>query len=113
MAEGRGKPVPTTVGGGGDENCPLLESSGEKNSDIEVINSVGDFGREFLIKSKKIWGLAAPEIFTSFCMYGLITISQIFAGHLGNLQLSALSVENNIISGFPSSPPKSIGAAAT
>lgn len=88
--------MPSTVhGGDGEENRPLLESGGE------VANGVGEFAREFFTESSKIWGLAAPAIFTSFCMYGLITTSQILAGHLGNLQLAALSVQNNIISGFP------------
>ncbi|KAL1539319.1 protein DETOXIFICATION 30-like [Salvia divinorum] len=95
-----------THGGGGEQNSPLLASNGEGRSstsddDIEPINGVVDFGREFFNESKRLWCLAAPAIFTSFCQYGLITVTQIFAGHLGTVQLAAVSVENSIISGFP------------
>ncbi|KAK4485744.1 hypothetical protein RD792_008390 [Penstemon davidsonii] len=69
--------------------------------DIRSINGINDFAKEFFIESKKLWYLAFPAIFTSFCQYGLITITQIFAGSLGTTQLAAVSVENSIISGFP------------
>ncbi|KAL3819271.1 hypothetical protein ACJIZ3_005176 [Penstemon smallii] len=69
--------------------------------DIGPINGINDFAKEFFIESKKLWYLAFPAIFTSFCQYGLITITQIFAGSLGTTQLAAVSVENSIISGFP------------
>ncbi|XP_042019508.1 protein DETOXIFICATION 30-like [Salvia splendens] len=82
----------------GEQNSPLLASNGD---DIEPINGVVDFGREFLIESKRLWCLAAPAMFTYFCQYGLITVTQIFAGHLGTVHLAAVSVENSIISGFP------------
>lgn len=115
MADGGVVPLlRSTAHGGGDgpsdeHSSPLLASSRECESsssaadddDIQPINGVVDFAREFFIESNKLWRLAAPAIFTSFCQYGLITVTQIFSGHLGTNQLAAVSVENSIISGFP------------
>lgn len=91
-----------------DQNSPLLPSSNHQEcsssseeEDMQPINGVVDWGREFISESTKLWYLAGPAIFTSFCQYGLITIAQIFSGHLGTNQLAAVSVENSIISGFP------------
>lgn len=102
----------TAHGGDGpsdEHSSPLLassrecanSSSAEDDDDIQPINGVVDFAREFFIESNRLWCLAAPSIFTSYCQYGLITVTQIFSGHLGTNQLAAVSVENSIISGFP------------
>lgn len=95
-----------THGGVGEQKSPLLASNGEGGSsssddDIGPMNGVVDFGREFFHESKRLWCLAAPAMFAYFCQFGLITVTQIFAGHLGTVQLAAVSVENSIISGFP------------
>lgn len=79
---------------------PKPERTNEED-DIQPINGVAHFAGEFFIESKKLWHLAGPAIFTSFCQYGLITTTQILAGHLGTTQLAAVSIENSIISGFP------------
>ncbi|XP_057952977.1 protein DETOXIFICATION 31-like [Malania oleifera] len=68
--------------------------------DILPINGVRDFFREFLVESKKLWYLAGPAIFTSLCQYSLGAITQVFAGHVGTLDLAAVSIENSVIAGF-------------
>ncbi|XP_052204987.1 protein DETOXIFICATION 29-like [Diospyros lotus] len=68
--------------------------------DIAPISGVRDFFREFVVESKKLWYLAGPAIFTSICQYSLGAITQTFAGHLGTLDLAAVSVENSVIAGF-------------
>ncbi|KAL4193440.1 hypothetical protein AMTRI_Chr06g176910 [Amborella trichopoda] len=91
-----------------DEHEPLLnrESRGNRNGfiefegDIESIKSLGEFNREFVVESKKLWYLAGPAIFTSTCLYSLGAITQAFAGHVGTLELAAVSVENSVIAGF-------------
>ncbi|GMH27655.1 hypothetical protein Nepgr_029498 [Nepenthes gracilis] len=69
-------------------------------ADIGPINGVQDFFRELLVESKKLWYLAGPAVFTSLCQYSLGAITQTFAGHVGNLELAAVSVENSVIAGF-------------
>jgi MATE family multidrug resistance protein len=69
-------------------------------ADIPPIKGPRDFFREFLIESKKLWYLAGPAIFTSLCQYSLGAITQVFAGHVGTLDLAAVSIENSVIAGF-------------
>ncbi|KAI4328173.1 hypothetical protein L6164_020551 [Bauhinia variegata] len=68
--------------------------------DIPPITSVRDFCREFLIETKKLWYLAGPAIFTSLSQYSLGAITQLLAGHVGTMELAAVSVENSVIAGF-------------
>ncbi|GLJ18552.1 hypothetical protein SUGI_0329990 [Cryptomeria japonica] len=51
-------------------------------------------------ESKKLWYLAGPAIFTSICQYSLGAITQTFAGHIGDLELAAVSIENSVIAGL-------------
>ena len=68
--------------------------------DIQPIQNARDFFGEFLLESKKLWFLAGPAIFTSVCQYSLGAITQVFAGHVGTMELAAVSVENSVIAGF-------------
>ncbi|KAK9117281.1 hypothetical protein Sjap_016228 [Stephania japonica] len=88
-----------------DLHHPLVLKPGDDSpftvlSDIGPINSSRDFFRELLVECKKLWLLAGPAIFTSLCQYSLGAITQTFAGHLGDLELAALSIENSVIAGF-------------
>ncbi|CAI9259426.1 unnamed protein product [Lactuca saligna] len=88
--------------------APLLTSKNPTHNahftgdveDIPPINDVKDFILQFGIESKKLWYLAAPAIFTSICQYSLGAITQTFAGHVGTLDLAAVSIENSVIAGF-------------
>ena len=68
--------------------------------DIKPIQSPRDFFGEFLVESKKLWFLAGPAIFTSVCQYSLGAVTQVFAGHVGTIELAAVSVENSVVAGF-------------
>ncbi|KAL3511333.1 hypothetical protein ACH5RR_030734 [Cinchona calisaya] len=82
------------------EDSFTSSSSSDAESDIGPINGVQDFLKEFLIESRKLWYLAGPSICTSVCQYALGALTQIFAGHLGTIQLAAISVENSVFDGF-------------
>ncbi|XP_028769376.1 protein DETOXIFICATION 29-like isoform X2 [Neltuma alba] len=71
-----------------------------ESSDIPLITTPKDFFTQFFIESKKLWYLAGPAIFTSISQYSLGAITQLLAGHVGTLQLAAVSVENSVIAGF-------------
>jgi len=51
-------------------------------------------------ESKKLWYLSGPAIFTSVCQYSLGALTQTFAGHIGELELAAVSIENSVIAGL-------------
>ncbi|XAR65109.1 hypothetical protein NMG60_11009086 [Bertholletia excelsa] len=80
-------------------------------ADIEPIGHVRDFFREFVVESKKLWYLAGPAIFTSLCQYTLGAVTQVFAGHVGTLELAAISVENSVIAGFAFGALMGMGSA--
>ncbi|KAK9108192.1 hypothetical protein Syun_024203 [Stephania yunnanensis] len=85
---------------------PLVPKPGSDSpfttvSDVGPINTSRDFLRmEFLVECKKLWLLAGPAIFNTLCQYSLGAITQTFAGHLGDLELAAFSIENSVIDGF-------------
>ncbi|KAK7407224.1 hypothetical protein VNO78_08950 [Psophocarpus tetragonolobus] len=70
------------------------------SDDIAPITGPGDFAREFIVESKKLWYLAGPAIFSFVSKYSLGAFTQIFAGHVGTIDLAAVSVENSLIAGF-------------
>ena len=72
-------------------------------ADILLVIGPKDFAREFLKESRKLWYLADPAIFNSISKYSLDAITQVFTGHLGAIDLAAVSVENSIIAGSSAS----------
>ncbi|KAF3780117.1 hypothetical protein EJ110_NYTH29523 [Nymphaea thermarum] len=83
-------------GGHGNRRSGTVEFGG----DIEPINSAGGFVFQFGAESKKLWYLAWPAMFTSLCRYSLGAVTHAFAGHLGTLELAAVSMENSVIAGI-------------
>uniref|UniRef100_A0A5K1FR04 Protein DETOXIFICATION n=1 Tax=Nymphaea colorata TaxID=210225 RepID=A0A5K1FR04_9MAGN len=49
---------------------------------------------------KKLWAIVGPTIFTRLAMYGMYVVTQAIVGHLGDLQLAALSIALTVIVGF-------------
>lgn len=72
-----------------------------EEDEIGPINGVKDFVREFSTESKKLWYVAGPSIFTSFCQYALMATTMMVVGHIGTIQLAAVSVENSVIAAIP------------
>ncbi|CAL9229832.1 unnamed protein product [Arabidopsis halleri] len=52
----------------------------------------GGMKREIWIETKKIWNIVGPSIFTGLATYSILIITQAFAGHLGDLELAAISI---------------------
>lgn len=51
-------------------------------------------------ESKKLWHIAGPAILSRVASHSMIVISQAFAGHLGDLELAAISMVCNVIIGI-------------
>ncbi|CAO2192981.1 unnamed protein product [Urochloa humidicola] len=51
-------------------------------------------------ESKKLWEIVGPAIFTRTATYSLNVIMQAFAGHLGDLELAAVSFACTVLVGF-------------
>ncbi|KAL5201547.1 hypothetical protein ABZP36_035901 [Zizania latifolia] len=56
--------------------------------------------REAWEESKKLWEIVGPAIFLRLVLYSFSIVSQAFAGHIGDLELAAFSIANNVISGL-------------
>ncbi|GAU42631.1 hypothetical protein TSUD_238230 [Trifolium subterraneum] len=56
--------------------------------------------RKVWIESKKLWHIVGPAIFSRIASYSMLVITQAFAGHLGDLELAAISIANNVVVGF-------------
>ncbi|KAJ6386415.1 hypothetical protein OIU78_016352 [Salix suchowensis] len=54
----------------------------------------------FWKETVKLWKIGGPIAITLLCQYGTNTLTTIFVGHLGNLQLSAVSVSLSVIVTF-------------
>lgn len=51
-------------------------------------------------ESKKLWIIVGPAIFSRIVTFSMNIITQAFAGHLGDLELAAISIANTVVVGF-------------
>ncbi|KAE8662277.1 Cytochrome c bioproteinsis protein family isoform 1 [Hibiscus syriacus] len=51
-------------------------------------------------ESKKMWEIAGPAILVSVSQFSIGFVTVAFAGHLGELQLAAVTITTNVIEGF-------------
>ncbi|XP_057842621.1 protein DETOXIFICATION 40 [Cryptomeria japonica] len=85
---------------------PAIDSHVEDINRLEVILSDLDqpWGKRMraalFLESKLLWRIAAPAIGVYMVNYLMSLITQIFSGHLGNLELAAASLGNNGIQIF-------------
>lgn len=80
----------------GEAKVPLLPNHSTTNEDEEG----QDLSRRVWIESKKLWHIVGPAIFSRIASYSMLVITQAFAGHLGDLELAAISIANNVVVGF-------------
>ncbi|CAF1696911.1 hypothetical protein Bca52824_005535 [Brassica carinata] len=76
--------------GVGEARIPLLrDQHDEAEEDGDIVG-----------ETKKLWRIVGPAIFTRITTYLILFITQAFAGHLGELELAAISIVSNVIVGF-------------
>lgn len=51
-------------------------------------------------ETKKLWQIVGPAIFSRVATFSMNIITQAFAGHLGDVELAAISIANTVIVGF-------------
>lgn len=54
----------------------------------------------FWIETKRMWVIALPIVFNIWCQFGVNSVTSIFVGHLGDIELSAISLINSVIGSF-------------
>lgn len=87
-----------------DTKVPLLKldlsSTGAPSKDDGQDHDDDDLARRVWIESKKLWHILGPSIFSRLSSYSMLVITNAFAGHLGELELAAISIAFNVIVGF-------------
>ncbi|KAI3961340.1 hypothetical protein MKX01_007054 [Papaver californicum] len=84
-------------------NVPLLEEylSQETTVQLNHHNQIrDDLPSRVWAESKKLWFIVGPSIVTRISSYSILIVTQAFAGHLGELQLAAVSISTTVIIGF-------------
>ncbi|KAK7366853.1 hypothetical protein VNO80_08854 [Phaseolus coccineus] len=79
-------------------NLPLLEPhplTDERDDEQDQ-----KLAPRFWIESKKLWHIVGPSILSRVLSYSMLVITQAFAGRLGDLELAAISIANNVVVGF-------------
>ena len=74
---------------------PLLESA-----QVDHHHHHDGLAQRVWVESKKLWHITGPAIFSRVVSYAILVITQAFAGHLGDLELAAISIVINVIIGF-------------
>ncbi|CAN6854849.1 unnamed protein product [Brassica oleracea] len=80
--------------GGGEESESLLKSPNTTEGDGRGLK------KRVWVETKKLWQIVGPAMFSRLTSYSMLVITQAFAGHLGDLELAAISIVNNVIIGF-------------
>ncbi|KAG8373416.1 hypothetical protein BUALT_Bualt11G0022000 [Buddleja alternifolia] len=83
--------------------APLLDYSSSKYTE-ELQDTIYEeeqtLPKRVWIETKKLWRVVGPAIFSRLASYSMFVITQAFAGHLGDLELAAMSIASNVIMGF-------------
>nr|GMC57215.1 protein DETOXIFICATION 27-like [Ipomoea batatas] len=82
-----------------ENKVPLLTSS---SSEVDTHHHATDtnLSRRIWGETKKLWHIVGPAIFTRVSSYSMMIITQAFAGHIGDVELAAISITTNLILGF-------------
>ncbi|KAL3524308.1 hypothetical protein ACH5RR_017142 [Cinchona calisaya] len=93
------------------DSTPLLNNGGSYGN-IEGDELVGPDGEYrpprgskelwtvFRIETVKLWALCGPIAFNIICQFGMNTVTTMYAGHLGDVELSAISISLSVIATF-------------
>lgn len=73
---------------------------GSSDGDYPVIKSFDDAKTICFLESQKLWGIAGPIAFNILCNYGVNSFTNIFVGHIGDLELSAVAISLSVIENF-------------
>lgn len=70
------------------------------DGDYPQVKSFKDAKAVFWQETVKLWTIAGPLVFNILCQFGTNSFTNIFVGHLGELQLSAVSISLSVIGTF-------------
>lgn len=77
-----------------------LDDDDEGEDVVSVSEGYNKSGGRVWNESKKLWEIAAPAILTAVAQFSFEFVTAAFIGHVGELELAAVSVVQNVIEGF-------------
>ncbi|XP_051137910.1 protein DETOXIFICATION 35 isoform X2 [Andrographis paniculata] len=88
------------------EATPLLERRGfgdlidDDDGDYLPVRGMKAWWRVFCIETVRLWRIGGPIAFQILCQFGTNSVTTMFVGHLGDVELSALSIALSVIGTF-------------
>ncbi|PON58170.1 Multi antimicrobial extrusion protein [Parasponia andersonii] len=82
------------------EEVPLLAENGEEEEDYKEVKSLREVSNVFWAETVKLWRIAGPIVCTIVCNYAVNSLTNIFVGHIGELELSAVTISLCVIGTF-------------
>ncbi|KAL9661303.1 hypothetical protein QQ045_026127 [Rhodiola kirilowii] len=83
------------AGSGGENGRALLD-----DGDSQPVRSFREFRSMFWRETVKMWQIAGPIALATICQYGINSTTNIFVGHIGDVELSAVSISLTVIGTF-------------
>lgn len=86
--------------------APLIEAS---PGELQLTGDHGDYlpvkglkarWRVFCIESAKLWRIGGPIAFQILCQYSTTSVTTVFVGHLGDIELAAFSIALSVVCTF-------------
>lgn len=86
--------------------APLLEGCSDElhltgdDGDYVAVKGLKSWWRVWWIESAKLWRIGGPIAFQILCQFGMTSVTTVFVGHLGDIELSAFSIALSVVSTF-------------
>ncbi|KAK4492744.1 hypothetical protein RD792_000063, partial [Penstemon davidsonii] len=85
--------------------APLLDRRSSSHligddGDYFPVKGAKDWWRVFCLETAKVWIIGGPIAFQILCQYGTNSVTTMFVGHLGDVELSAFSIAVSVIGTF-------------
>ncbi|GMN44562.1 hypothetical protein TIFTF001_013748 [Ficus carica] len=68
--------------------------------DYAPVRSFGELKSIFWFETVKLWEIAGPAVITIMCQFGTNAVTIMFVGHLGKIELSAVTISLSVFSVF-------------
>ncbi|KAL0698343.1 hypothetical protein Bca4012_054465 [Brassica carinata] len=83
-----------------DPRTPFLANGGEAEKDYAPARTWSDVKRVLSTESGKLWMFASMVAFDAICQFGVSFMTIVFVGHIGEIELSAVSISLSVIGIF-------------
>jgi MATE family multidrug resistance protein len=80
--------------------APSTLITNDQGGDYPPAIGFGDAKYICLLESSKLWAIAGPIAFNILCNYGVNSFTNIFVGHIGDIELSAVAISLSVIANF-------------